>query len=314
MVGGRRPGNQLAGRCIDGEFSLGHHGLQPLDCRGGRDAADRVAAELRLLGSRDRPGQLLERFGQAVVIGGHRPGDQLAGRCIDRELGLGDHRLQLLDRRRGRDAADCVAAELLLLVGRRLPFEFLKRLLDLGELGRVRPQQQPISAGILNDLELRVELLDDGEGLRGRCSIERVGEQPVLFLFGYFMLEFLQQLRQHGVLLRLRPDRQFAGLRLRDDPDPGQVRRQIRKNGLKSRALRRRHRIELERVAHSRSCRLLQLLDGLLYQILVRRGGDNEQPRTIGRHGDLGCRYERLQHGGEIRRRRFTQRVDAQYR
>ncbi len=176
------------------------------------------------------------------------------------------------------------------------------------------PDQQPVVLLFQNHLHVGIELLQRTHDAGRIGSGDRVGNQHESLRRGRFDLELLEEFLDHFVLLGLGPDRQLPRLRLGKDLDPRDFRRQLRKDGLESLALRRGDGVDDELVLLVRGSAFLELLDGRLDPLVVGRGGHGHDPLVarVGRH--LGIRGHFLKRGHQVRRWQLRHGIELQLR
>ncbi len=245
------------------------------------------------------------------MIGDRAEGDNLLGRQIGGDLHVRQQLLQGGDQRRRIQVAGGVGPQLLLLAGGGFHIHLPQGLLDAAVQTQRRIDQHAIVLRVERQFEGRVELFEHVEGRLSRSPLDRVRDQHRGLRRLAGAGERIERFGQLLVLRRLRPDRQFSGLRILDHAHAGKPLQQIGLHRLEPRALGDIQRVEPQHLLLGQRRTLCHLLNRLPHTLLVfgrrhdhqppglripahfrRRDHARQHSRDVGRHGLIDQRIE----------------------
>ncbi len=199
-----------------------------------------------------------------------------------------------------------------LLFRRARRFDLLQRRLDPRVLVGAGPGEQTAAFRVEHELGVGKQFLEHRQNAFRIDRRDRIGLQLILFLFGYFLSQFVEDLFEHVVLLRLGPNAQLARLGVGNHHDARQLRGQRAKHRLEALPLGGRNGVDHQVVSTLDEGRLLHVVDGLLDLGVLARRSNRHQALAAGVHRHRRARRHLLDHVEQAGRHGQRQLVELQ--
>ena len=297
---------------VDGQFGLRNGGLQDALGAGGRDGLQVVHRHLLCRIGRLR--ELLDHFFDLLVVLPGAPGQDRPGLGIAGQSHVGQGSRQHLDDHGGIGIAQRVSPDLLLPCTRLAAVDLLDGLADSGLVRQRRPDHDFPGLVVDDDVDVGEQPFEHIGNGGWIGDLQRVGGQSRWSVGRCVGCEPLEQLGHPRVVARLGPDRQFARRGVGQHLDRRQIGSQLGQGHFEPPLLGGSGGVDGQRRAFDGWRVRFELLDHAFDRLVIRRGRHDGQSQILGIRGDLGPRYQILDHLQQIFGRRLGYRMEPQDR